>query len=176
MPGTKMKSLRDIEQLQQQLLSRQQRCKARVLICMTGCRALGARDVAEKFRERLKGVSCGKEVAVVETGCIGMCAGAPVVLIEPYEYLYGGVAPGDVDEIISETIKKGNPVERLAVIQNGKAAPNLKDVDFYKKQKREVLENCGRIDPRRIEDANERGTYITAGMVIARNPATGGNR
>ena len=162
MPDKKIKSPQDIEQLHQQLLNRQQSSKARVLICMTGCRALGAGDVAAQFRKSLKSLSLEQEVTVVETGCIGMCAGAPVVLIEPYEYLYGGVEPKDVDEIISVTIKQGKPVERLAVMQNGKAVATLADVNFYKKQQRHVLENCGRIDPRCIEDAIERGTYIVA--------------
>ncbi len=134
---------------------------------MTGCRALGAGSVAAKFRERLKILSLESEVEVVETGCIGMCSLAPVVLIEPYEYLYGGVTAEDVDEIITRTIQNGKPVERLAAVQDGDAQPSIKDVDFYKKQKRLVLENCGRIDPRRIEDAVERGTYSAALKAIA---------
>ncbi|MCK4293255.1 MAG: NADH-quinone oxidoreductase subunit NuoF [Planctomycetes bacterium] len=158
----KIKSLGDIEQLQQQLLGKQQSYKATVLICMTGCRALGARAVGAEFREKLKSHSLQKQVAVVETGCIGMCARAPVVLIEPYRYLYGGVTPKDVDEIISTTIQQGKPIERLVVVQDGKPEPCIDEVDFYKKQKRQVLENCGSIDPRRIEDAVERGGYVTA--------------
>jgi NADH-quinone oxidoreductase subunit F len=129
---------------------------------MTGCRALGARGVAAKFRETLKSSSLDKKVAVVETGCIGMCARAPVVLIEPQELLYGGVEPEDVEEIITETIQNGKVVERLAVTQQGKAVAGVKDIDFYSKQKRVVLDNCGRIDPKRIEDAIERGGYAAA--------------
>jgi NADH-quinone oxidoreductase subunit F len=166
MPAKKISSMGDIEQFRQELLSRQQEYKARVLICMTGCRALGAQGVAAKFRERLKEFSLEKQVPVVETGCIGMCARAPVMLIEPYEYLYGGVSSEDVDEIISTTIQKGQAVERLAVIQDGKPAPMIKDIDFYKKQTRLVLENCGRIDPRKIEDAIERGAYLSTMQAI----------
>jgi len=162
MSDRKIKSLQDIELLSRQLQSNRQSFKARVLICMTGCRALGAEAVAAKFKEKLKSLSLENQIAVVETGCIGMCAMAPVVLIEPYEYFYGGVTPDDVDEIISATIQQGKPVDRLAVIQDGKAAANIKDISFYKKQKRVVLENCGRIDPKRIEDAIERGAYVTA--------------
>ncbi|HEW78697.1 MAG TPA: (2Fe-2S) ferredoxin domain-containing protein, partial [Phycisphaerales bacterium] len=93
MTDKKINSLQDIEQLREQLLSGHKDSKARVLICMTGCRALGAGSVAAKFRENLKSLSLETQVAVVETGCIGICAAAPVVLIEPYEYLYGGVKP-----------------------------------------------------------------------------------
>ncbi len=166
MPAQKIRSMGNIERFRQELLNRRQEYKARVLICTTGCRALGAQGVAAKFRERLKSLSLEKEVSVVETGCIGMCARAPVMLIEPYEYFYGGVSCEDIDEIISTTIQNGGAVERLAVIQDGKPAPRIKDINFYKEQTRLVLENCGRIDPRRIEDAIERGGYIAAVQTI----------
>ncbi len=158
----KIESLQDIEQLHNQLKAAQQDSDVRILICMTGCRALGAKSVAEAFREKLQAASLKKPVTVVETGCIGMCARAPVVLIEPYDYLYGGVAPDDVVEIISTTIKNGKPVEHLAATQKGQPTAFIKDIDFYKKQKRLVLQNCGRIDPTRIEDAIATGTYISA--------------
>ena len=166
MVSRKITSLDGIERFRQELLSRRQEYKARVLICATGCRALGAQAVAEKFRERLKSLSLEKQAHVVETGCIGMCALAPVMLIEPYEYLYGGVSAEDIDEIISTTIQNGKAVERLAVTQDGKPAPGIKDVGFYEKQTRLVLENCGRIDPRKIEDAVERGAYLSAVRAI----------
>jgi NADP-reducing hydrogenase subunit HndC len=158
----KIKSLEDVEKLRAQLEQESKKYRARVLVCMTGCRALGAKDVATMFRQRLEASGLAGEVAVVETGCIGMCAQAPVVLIEPYEYFYGGVKPEDVDEIISTTLEKGNAVERLTVAQQGQATPTISDLDFYKKQAKLVLENCGRIDPRRIEDAIERGGYRAA--------------
>ena len=162
MSEKKIKSLGDLKKLRSKLSSKRQAYKVRVLICMTGCRALGARGVAAKFREILKSRSLDETVAVVETGCIGMCSRAPVVLIEPYEFLYGGVEPEDVDEIISETVEKGNAIERLSMVQDGKTVARMKDIDFYRKQKRLVLENCGRIDPTRIEDAIECGGYVAA--------------
>jgi NADH:ubiquinone oxidoreductase subunit F (NADH-binding)/(2Fe-2S) ferredoxin/NAD-dependent dihydropyrimidine dehydrogenase PreA subunit len=166
MAAQKIKSMNDLEQFQQDLLSGRQEYKARVLICATGCRALGAQGVAAKFRERLQSLSLEKQVHVVETGCIGICARAPVMLIEPYEYLYGGVRTEDIDEIISATIQNGQVVERLAVVQDGKPVPKINDIDFYKKQTKLLLENCGRIDPRRIEDAIERGGYAAAVQAI----------
>jgi NADH:ubiquinone oxidoreductase subunit F (NADH-binding)/(2Fe-2S) ferredoxin/NAD-dependent dihydropyrimidine dehydrogenase PreA subunit len=166
MAAQKIKSMNDLEQFQQDLLGGRQDYKARVLICSTGCRALGAQGVAAKFRERLQSLSLKKQVHVVETGCIGMCAQAPVMLIEPYEYLYGGVSTEDIDEIISTTIQNGKAVERLAVTQDDKPVPGINDIGFYKKQTMLVLENCGRIDPRRIEDAIERGGYIAAVQAV----------
>lgn len=162
MSNQKIKSLSDIEQLRQRLLNKQQSYKATVLICMTGCRALGAQDVGAEFLKKLKSSSLDKQVAVVETGCIGICARAPVVVIEPYRYLYGGVTPQDVDEIIATTIEQGKPVARLAAKQDNKPTACIDEINFYKKQKRQVLENCGRIDPKRIEDAIKRGGYVTA--------------
>ena len=162
----KIKSLQDLEQAQQRLLGRAKEIKTRVLICMTGCRALGAKSVVAKFKESLKARSLDKQVAVVETGCIGMCAKAPVVLIEPYNYFYGGITPDEVNEIITETIENGNLVERFAE-EDSKFAANLADIDFYTKQKRFVLENCGRIDPKRIEDFIERGGYTAAVKAIS---------
>ena len=162
----KIKSLQDIEQLAEQLSGIRQQQKARILICSTGCRALGAGDVVAKFEERLKGHPLEKDVAVVQTGCIGICAMAPVVLIEPYNYIYGGVGPDDVDRIIKETIENGKCVEDLAIKQADSIAATIDEVPFYKEQKRLVLENCGRIDPRRIEDAISCGTYLAAVKAI----------
>ena len=167
----KIKSLQDIEQLREQLLGVLHQQKARVLICSTGCRALGADDVVAKFKERLKGHRLEKDVAVVPTGCIGICALAPVVLIEPYNYVYGGVSADDVDRIIEQTIENGKCVEDLAVKQEGSTTAVVDEVPFYKNQKRLVLENCGRIDPRRIEDAVECGTYLAAVKAITEKDA-----
>jgi NADH:ubiquinone oxidoreductase subunit F (NADH-binding)/(2Fe-2S) ferredoxin/NAD-dependent dihydropyrimidine dehydrogenase PreA subunit len=133
---------------------------------MTGCRALGAANVATRFQERLDALGLADQVAVVRTGCIGLCAKAPVVLIEPDNYLYGGVAPDDVDEIIEQTIRRHEPVERLAVMQEGQRQPRIDEITFYRKQRRLVLENCGRIDPTKIDHALERGTYLTAARVL----------
>jgi len=157
------KELKDIAEKTRQA-RRQYRC--RVLICMTGCRALGAANVAAAFREKLAAAHLNKEIAVVETGCIGLCARAPVVLIEPYEYLYGGVKPKDVDEIIETTIRNGKPVESLVGIEDGKAQPKIDETGFYREQRKVVLENCGKIDPRNIEDAIERGGYEAAAKAL----------
>ncbi|MHC4187690.1 MAG: (2Fe-2S) ferredoxin domain-containing protein [Planctomycetota bacterium] len=116
--GKRITSLKDLDNLQRELIGTHKDVKARVLICMTGCRALGSLAVAEEFRAKLKSSLLDKQVEVVETGCIGLCAGAPVILIEPYQFLYGGITPEDIEEIIVTTIQNGKAVERLAVAQN----------------------------------------------------------
>ncbi|MHC4881609.1 MAG: NADH-ubiquinone oxidoreductase-F iron-sulfur binding region domain-containing protein [Planctomycetota bacterium] len=158
----KITSVKQLVQLSDRL--HRQRCsiKIRILVCMTGCRALGAAGVSEQFRKSLSDTKLEGHVEVVETGCIGLCAIAPTILIEPYNFLYGGVKPEDVKEIIETTILQGQAVHRLAVRKGELSEPKMEDTDFYRMQNRVVLENCGRIDPKRIEDAIECGTYLTA--------------
>ncbi|NQT24683.1 NADH-quinone oxidoreductase subunit NuoF [candidate division KSB1 bacterium] len=157
-----IQSLQAIEKLQQTYKDQMQQVPIRILICMTGCRALGAQDVARAFTEKLEVLSLTSQAVVVPTGCIGMCAKAPVVRIEPQGFLYGGVVPEDVDEIIKKTILKNQPVERLAVKQEGQSQSKISELDFYKRQERRVLANCGLIDPTQMDQAIASGTYMSA--------------
>ncbi|MHC4325563.1 MAG: NADH-quinone oxidoreductase subunit NuoF [Planctomycetota bacterium] len=168
MSSNKINSPKKLKEIAQQARQVRQVYRCRVLICMTGCRALGAANIAAAFKEKLAAAKLDKEIAVVETGCIGLCARAPVVLIEPYEYLYGGVKPDDVDEIIEKTIRNGEPVESLVGVENGKTLPRIDESGFYKEQQKAVLENCGRIDPRKIEDAIARGCYEAAAKALCK--------
>jgi len=140
--------------------------RARVLLCMTGCRSLGAVEVANAFREQLASAGLDDEIAVVDVGCHGQCARAPVILVEPQDYLYGGVTPKDVAEIIETTLKNGLPVERLCENSGGQVVAKMKNIPFYKHQRKEVLKNCGRVDPKRIEDAVARGGYEAAATAL----------
>ena len=166
MNANKIRSSEELKKLARKTQKAGEKYRCRILVCMTGCRALGAADVVAAFREKLASAGLDKEAQVVEAGCIGLCARAPVVLIEPYEYLYGRVRPSDVDEIIEKTIREGKPVESLAVREDGKALPSINDVGFYKDQQRLVLANCGRIDPKKIEDAIARGGYEAAAKAL----------
>ena len=162
----KITSLKQLKKLSGQLIAEEKYFKARVLVCMTGCRALGAAEVAAAFREKVSGTDLEKDIDIVDVGCIGMCSIAPAVLVEPANYLYGGVKPKDVDDVIELTIKKGEPVERLCVDKDGNAVPEIKKVDFYKDQLKLVLENCGRIDPQKITHAIAHGAYQAAVKAI----------
>jgi len=156
----------DLAIFRESIVDEQSSYRARVLVCMTGCRALGSVAVSKAFRKKLTAAGLDREVAVVDVGCHGQCSRAPVVLVEPQEYLYGGVQPEDVDEIIEVTLGKGLPVERLCASSNGQVAASINDVGFYKHQRREVLANCGRIDPKRIEDAVARDGYGAAAKAL----------
>lgn len=166
MNARKIRSPEELKKAAQRAQKARQKYRCRVLVCMTGCRALGAADVVAAFREKLAAAGLNEEIEVAETGCIGLCARAPVVLIEPYDYLYGRVKPQDVDEIIEKTIREGKPVESLVASENGKLLPTISEVGFYKEQQKAVLANCGRIDPKKIEDAIARGGYQAASKVL----------
>ena len=153
-------------QFRERSLATEKEFRARVLICTTGCRSMGAMEIAKTFREQLAAAGLDKEVAVIDVGCHGQCARAPLILIEPQDFLYGGVKPEDVEEIIETTIKNGQPVERLCEGSNGEVVAAMNDVPFYKHQRKEVLSNCGRVDPKRIEDAIARGGYAAAAKAL----------
>lgn len=104
MSTKQIQSIQEFKKLRTQLSKQKE--KIRIRICMTGCRALGALDVAEKLREGLQKHQMEKDVRVVETGCIGLCAKAPVMVIDPSGIFYGGVTPEDIDDIITRTLKK----------------------------------------------------------------------
>ncbi|MBM4318588.1 MAG: NADH-quinone oxidoreductase subunit NuoF, partial [Deltaproteobacteria bacterium] len=163
----KIHTAQDLQQLREDLAARAGRWQSRVLICMTGCRALGAAAVAEAFRQKVAAAGLAEQTAVVETGCIGLCSRAPLVLIEPQEFLYGGVKPEDVDEIVETTLRRGEPVSRLCDQEDGTPIPRFADVPFNRLQQRVVLANCGRIDPKSIEDAIARGGYASAARVLS---------
>lgn len=167
MADIKIQSLADLKVLAEKIADSKKNVKARVLICMTGCRALGAELVAKEFREKLTAASLNDSVEVVEVGCIGMCAMAPLVLIEPQEVLYGKIQPKHVEQIVSQTIEKGEIIDRFVVKEDSNPIANISDVPFYKQQQRQVLGNCGRIDPGKIDDAIEKGAYASAVSAIA---------
>jgi NADH:ubiquinone oxidoreductase subunit F (NADH-binding)/(2Fe-2S) ferredoxin len=127
---------------------------------------MGALEVVKAFRKKRKEKNLEGEFEVVEVGCLGQCSRAPLVLIEPQEYLYGGVQPGDVDEIIETTIQGDKPVERLCSGFNGKLAAKIEEVSFYSNQRREVLQYCGRVDPKSIKDAIVHECYSAAAKAL----------
>ncbi len=165
MTNPTISSLNDLNKIKERI-AKESIYSRRVLICMTGCRALGAEAVGKAFRSKIKEAGLSGEVEIVDTGCHGQCSRAPVILIEPEHYIYGGVTPADVEDIIEITLKQGKPVERLCSGSNGQVTPVLDDVPFYKHQKKEVLKYCGRVDPRKIDSAIAVGGYEAAAIAI----------
>ena len=145
--------------------------RSHVLVCGgTGCTSSGSAKVIEAFREELLKQGLDREVAVIQTGCHGLCAEGPIVVVYPDATFYARVGADDVPEIVSEHLLKGRPVTRLiykdpnAVDEN--AAHSLNDTEFYKKQVRVALRNCGVIDPENIDEYIGTGGYQALGKVL----------
>ena len=116
--------------------------------------------MAREFRAKVAAAGLQEEVAVVDVGCHGQCVLAPVVVVEPHNFFYGGVKPSDVDEIIEVTIRGGKPVERLCQRLDAQVATTADLVPFYRGQQRDVLSHCGRLDPKSIDDAIARAPTL----------------
>ncbi len=143
-----------------------QRPARAVRICATGCRALGALDVHAAFEAELATAGLTQEVALIKTGCQGICAGAPVISIDPEGILYVGAKPEDVPEIVRTTLLGGGVVERLCFRGAHEPVPKRSDIPFFAAQKQIVLDRCGRIDPTRIEAALAEGAYEVLEQVL----------
>ncbi|MDO5115497.1 MAG: NADH-quinone oxidoreductase subunit NuoF [Synergistaceae bacterium] len=129
--------------------------RAHVLVCTgTGCVSSGSRKVIAKFEEELRANALDKEVKVVETGCQGFCEQGPLVIIYPEGTFYTHVQEADVTEIVSEHLIKGRIVNRLLFKEplTAQSVPDYAEIDFYKKQHRLVLKNCGHINPDSLEE------------------------
>ena len=147
--------------------------RSHVLICGgTGCTSSGSQAVQAAFHEQLEAYGLTEEVKVVQTGCFGLCALGPVVIIYPEGTFYSRITPENVKEIVEEHLLKGRVVEHLVYADTGadevvaKAEVSLNDTAFYKSQKRIVLRNCGVIDPDNIEEYIAMDGYAALGKVL----------
>ncbi|GGH39678.1 NADH-quinone oxidoreductase subunit NuoF [Paenibacillus segetis] len=126
-----------------------------VMICGgTGCASSDAMQIVDAFIQEVSSQGIEDKVEIVRTGCFGLCELGPVVIIYPDEVFYSRVSLEDVAEIVEEHLLKGQFVERLVYqqsMENGVIKP-LHDVDFFRKQKRIALRNCGTIDPEEINE------------------------
>ena len=129
--------------------------RSHVLVCGgTGCTSSGSQKVIEAFEKHLKDKGIDKEVKVVQTGCHGLCELGPVVIVYPEGVFYSRVQEEDVEEIVSEHLLKGRIVKRLVYEESIEkdVIKSLDNVDFYRKQVRVALKNCGVIDPENIDE------------------------
>lgn len=124
-----------------------------ILVCRgTGCTSSKSPKIIETFRKIIEEKNL-QNVRVIQTGCFGLCAKGPIVIIRPEETFYAHVKPEDCEEIIQSHICEGKKVERLLCKNiDGKLIDKLNELDFYKKQKRIALKNCGLIDPENIDE------------------------
>jgi len=145
--------------------------RSHVLICGgTGCHSSGSAELMKTFNALIDQKNLQKEVKVVQTGCFGLCELGPVVIIYPEGAFYSRVKVEDVEEIVTEHLLKGKIVKRLLYQESIDADNNVKslnDVDFYKKQHRVALRNCGVIDPEKIDEYIAFDGYKALGKVLS---------
>ena len=124
-----------------------------ILVCHgTGCTSSKSPQLLETFRKILKEKNINN-VRVIKTGCFGLCAKGPIVIIRPEDTFYAMVKEEDCEEIIQKHIIEGEKVTRLLCKDiDGKTVNSLDELNFYKKQKRIALKNCGVINPENIDE------------------------
>lgn len=129
--------------------------RAHVLVCGgTGCHSSNSDEIRKKLKEKIKEEGMDDEIKVVMTGCFGLCESGPNVVVYPEGTFYSHVKASDVDEIVEEHLLKGRVVRRLLFKEamEGNTIKSVNEVEFYKKQTRIALRNCGVIDPENIEE------------------------
>jgi NADH:ubiquinone oxidoreductase subunit F (NADH-binding)/(2Fe-2S) ferredoxin len=150
--------LADLQKIAEHEVDFQRAYRYRINVCCSsGCVPLGALKVLKAFEEAVKELGVDKDCKVARTGCPGTCSVGPAVMIEPGDYLYQNVTPENVREIVRDHIVLGLPVKEML----------YSNEDFFKKQKRLVLRNAGKIDPYRIQDYIAMGGYAAIVKCLA---------
>ena len=145
--------------------------RSHLLICGgTGCTSSGSVAVREAMAKELELAGLSDEVKIVQTGCFGLCANGPIMIIYPEGTLYSHVKVDDVKEIVEEHLLKGRLVERLLHKETDEGVTetvhSLSDTKFYKKQHRVALRNCGVINPESIDEYIGTDGYQALGKVL----------
>ncbi len=143
--------------------------RSHVLICGgTGCTSSGSKKIQDEFEKQLKSNGLDQEVKLVETGCFGLCALGPVVVVYPEGAFYSRVNVEDVSEIVTEHLLKGRIVKRLLYSETVEEdnIKSLNETTFYAKQERVALRNCGVINPENIDEYIAIDGYQALGKVL----------
>ena len=146
--------------------------RTHVLICGgTGCSSSNSMLIADRMEEEVARQGLAEEVKVVRTGCFGLCALGPVMIVYPEGTFYSRVKVEDVPELVEEHLLKGRVVDRLVYREEEGGeekveVPSLQETGFYKTQKRVALHNCGLIDPENIEEYIAVDGYAALGKVL----------
>ncbi len=144
--------------------------RSQVLVCGgTGCSSSGSGKLLEKLESEISEKGLIEEVKVVQTGCFGLCALGPVVIIYPEGTFYSYVSEEDIEEIVSEHLLKGRIVHRLLyheTIDEDNTNKSLNEVPFFKNQLRLALRNCGVINPENIDEYIAANGYLALEKVL----------
>ncbi len=157
---SRLNSSRELEHLRERLREQRQNIATTVMVCGgTGCRASGSSAVIDAIRDELSRQGLDLSVRLCVTGCHGFCEQGPVMIIEPGNVFYCHVSPEDAFEIVSQTVMKGEVIERLLYTDpvSGERVQTESEIPFYRAQDRQLLSQNLMVDPCSIED------YIVAG-------------
>ncbi len=169
-----MEKITTVEQLKticiaQQEAEKQERVS--ILVCGgTGCQSSDSQKIVENLRSELAAQGLEDMVEVVRTGCFGFCEKGPIVKILPDNTFYTQVKPEDAKEIVESHIMNNEKVQRLLYLdpKTNEHISDSKHMDFYKKQQRVALRNCGYIDPENIKDYIRQEGYQALAKCITR--------
>ena len=144
--------------------------RSHVMVCGgTGCTSSNSDKIAQAFETEIQATGLQDEVKVIRTGCFGLCALGPIVVIYPEGSFYSMVKEENVKEIVDEHLLKGRPVTRLLYDETVAEDNTIKSLDetaFYKKQLRIALRNCGVINPENIDEYIAFDGYAALGKVL----------
>ena len=147
--------------------------RSHVLICGgTGCTSSGSQALFTKLESELQAKGLENEIKIVQTGCFGLCALGPIMIVYPEGTFYSRVTAEDIPEIVEEHLLKGRIVERLVYNDAADDAKveetiaSLSETQFYKKQKRVALRNCGVINPEVIDEYIAMDGYFALAKVV----------
>ena len=132
--------------------------KYHIMVCAgTGCTSSGSVTLIKEFERLIKEAGIENEVKIIKTGCFGLCAEGPIVVVYPEAAMYCQVQPADVAEIVTQHLVNGKIVKRLLegvekADDDVVTEEDLEGSDFFKKQQRVALHNCGKINPENIEE------------------------
>ncbi|MBI2979900.1 MAG: 4Fe-4S binding protein [Chloroflexi bacterium] len=167
----KVSSFAELETLRKSIVARRDPQKAMITVCGgTGCHAHGCEKVAAAFRQEIEQQNLAGKVDLRITGCHGFCERGTLVVVKPQDIFYQRVKEKDVSTILSETVAKGNVIERLLftdLATKEKITREL-EIPFYKKQNRLILGNNGSIDPTVIDDYLAVGGYAALARSLQR--------
>ncbi|KCZ71572.1 NADH:ubiquinone oxidoreductase, NADH-binding (51 kD) subunit [Candidatus Methanoperedens nitroreducens] len=165
----RISSVKELDELRREIQDSRDPDRPRITVCGgTGCSATGCKGVAGMLRVGLKSRELEGRVDLSVTGCHGFCECGPIVIVYPQGIFYQRVTPEDVDEIITETIEHGKPVERLLYRDpvTGEKKIHETDIPFYQKQMRLTIGNNTAIDPASISDYLATGGYSALAKVL----------
>ena len=143
--------------------------RSHVLVCGgTGCTSSGSEQIINELKKEIEAVGLAEEVNVVRTGCFGLCALGPIMIVYPEGSFYSRVKPEDIKEIVDEHLLKGRIVKRLLYSETVEDdnVKSLNETNFYKKQHRVALRNCGVINPENIDEYIALDGYAALGKCL----------